>query len=532
MIRERQGEGWRGQIALVVTATLLWGGCRGDPNATVAPDTAVADLWGADAALYVDLGDSDAADITPPADLVGPGDISPPGDTRPVGDAGPPPAFAWVTTGTPDKSHGLALDKAGGVYITGSYGGKETLGTLALNNGRTDQDVFVAKLTPKGSVVWAVTAGGTGDDVGLDIKVDSSGHLLVTGTFQGKASFGGTTVTAAGGDDIFVAKLDAKGKFIWVSSAGGTGPDSGRGVASSSSGHVLVTGEFSGTASFGSKTLSSAGGSDMFAAKYDQSGKQVWAVRAGGKKAAYGSSVDMDAKGSAYVTGSFKDSFTCGANTLSATGLADLFVVKLDDIGRFLWAFAAGGTSYTVGNSIAVNPSGESHVTGWFGATKSGGTAKFGSTTLVAKASGDMLVAKLNSSGKVVWAVAAGGQNDDAGQDIVLDSSGNVYVTGVFNSPTGAVVGPAAAQFGAATIKAKGNREIFVTKLNTQGVFKWAAAAGGVMKDEGTGIDIDNAGGVHITGTYEDTATFGALSVMSNSCFDIFVARLGPVPGP
>jgi hypothetical protein len=115
-----------------------------------------------------------------------------------------------------------------------------------------------------GNFLWAKRAGGVSSVRGQGIAVDSSGNAYVTGYFQGTAVFGATTLTSAGSNDIYMAKVDSGGNFLWAKRAGGTSYDVGQSIAVDSSGNAYVTGEFVGTAVFGATTLTSAGNSDVF----------------------------------------------------------------------------------------------------------------------------------------------------------------------------------------------------------------------------------------------------------------------------
>ena len=166
-------------------------------------------------------------------------------------------------------------------------------------------------------LVWARQMGGTSHEEGISTAVDASGNVFTTGHFVGTADFdpgpGTLSFTSAGSSDIFVSKLDALGNFVWAKQLGGITNDQGFALAVDPSGNVLTTGSFSGT-------------------------------------------VDFD-------PGS-------GTFNLTAIGLSDIFVSKLDDQGNFVWAKQMGGnpipSTYDEGRSIAVDPSGNVFTTGIF----------------------------------------------------------------------------------------------------------------------------------------------------------------------
>jgi endonuclease V-like protein UPF0215 family len=116
------------------------------------------------------------------------------------------------------------------------------------------------------------TYGGTANDAGFGITIDSSGNSYITGYFQGTVNFGGGDVTSAGGNDIFVLKLNSSGTFQWVSTFGGTSNDNGYGITIDSSGNSYITGYFNGTVDFGGGDVTSAGSTDIFVLKLNSSG--------------------------------------------------------------------------------------------------------------------------------------------------------------------------------------------------------------------------------------------------------------------
>lgn len=367
-----------------------------------------------------------------------------------------------------DDGVGVAVGDSGNVYVTGGFSsGTATFGATTLTL-LGSYDVFVAKLTPAGAWQWAVSAGGTNADFSSAVAVDSSGTVCITGGFTSlTANFGATTLTNGGDYDMFVAKLTTGGSWQSATRAGGTGFDYGSGVAVDGSGNTVVAGYFSGaTATFGATTLTNAGtiaGSyDVFVAKLTAAGTWQWAVRAGGTDYDYPQRMAVDATGNVYITGGFASStVTLGPSTLTNAnpGSADVFVAKLNSSGTFQWATRAGGNAADDGIGVAVDSSGSVYVTGGFNSD----SISFGATTLAnANAdSADVFVARLTPAGAWQWAVRAGGLGVDYGVGIVVDRSGNAYVSGYFASRT--------ATFGPTTITNSaraGNYAIFISRVS------------------------------------------------------------------
>lgn len=187
-------------------------------------------------------------------------------DLPPTSQDWPPPNpdnwVAFLGGGGIDDVQGLVLDAAGNSYVTGRFSDQATLGSTKLtSNGVTD--MFVAKLSPEGKVLWARSGGGSGLDEPTAIARDSaSGQLYVVGLFSGQATFDAQTISSKGSSDLFVAKYDASGVLLWVIGAGGTGSDTADRVRVSATGGIYIAGEFSDSVTLGATTLTAKGGYD------------------------------------------------------------------------------------------------------------------------------------------------------------------------------------------------------------------------------------------------------------------------------
>jgi hypothetical protein len=169
-----------------------------------------------------------------------------------------------------DNAYHIAVDESGSSYTTGSFQGSMTVGDTTLTSAGGSKDIFIIKLDSSGSPVWARDFGGINVDIGLGIAVDASGSSYTTGPFQGSMTVGDTTLTSAGGSqDIFIIKLDSSGSPVWARDFGGINVDIGRGIAVDASGSSYTTGYFEGSMTVSNTTLTSAGGSDIFIIKLE-----------------------------------------------------------------------------------------------------------------------------------------------------------------------------------------------------------------------------------------------------------------------
>ena len=282
----------------------------------------------------------------------------------------------WATeAGGPasDEPQSVAVDKQGNVIVAGSYQQSASFGPLKLSSAGS-YDGFVAKLSPAGQPLWAHTVGGKGADYAHGVAVDSAGDIYVAGSFDWDADFGSTQLSAAGGvyADIFVHKLDASGGDEWAVSAGGQKFDAAEDIVVDAAGNLFITGNFWDVASFGPLSLTSVGGSDLYAASLNPDGTFRWATPAGGPNGFLAQGIAVDAAGGAYVTGFFAGHAQFGSQGFNSKGLNDVFVAHFSPVGSRVSAVTAGGAGDDRAFDLVVDADGYAAVTGWFSGTGHG----------------------------------------------------------------------------------------------------------------------------------------------------------------
>lgn len=272
-------------------------------------------------------------------------------------------------------------------------------------------------------------AGGNEHDRGTGICVGADGNIYLTGFFTDIGTFGTFSLISNGCWDIFVAKIDSDGNWLWAERAGGIYNDAGNGINTDTDGNIYVTGFISNLASFGSYNLNSFGGNDIFVTKLNAEGEWLWAVQAGGSDYDYGIDICTDNLGKTFVVGSFSDTASFGNINLSSIN-NDIFIAKLDMHGNWLYAEQAGGNGGS-GKNVVTDIEGNAYMSGSFW-----GTANFGSYNLTSYGGGDIFVAKMSYDGNWLWASQAGSghfHNADIGYGISIDADRNVYTTGKFS---------------------------------------------------------------------------------------------------
>lgn len=354
-----------------------------------------------------------------------------------VTEAATPPEFLWARraggTGS-EETRAAAVDTSGNIFVTGFFSGTNVIDTTNFVSAGLE-DIFLAKYGPAGNFVWARRAGGIGYDEGLGVTTDPSGNIYVAGLFQNTASFGTTNLTSSGQSDVFIAKYDPAGALLWARKAGSADFDEAHAIAVDAQGDVCIAGFFDANATFGNLALTNTSGlDDIFIAKCNSAGNFLWARKAGSAATNdAANSIALDASRNVYVTGYFGATATFGNTNVTAAGTSaspDAFLAKYDALGNFLWVRQAGGSGDDAGNAVAVDVGGNAAVAGRFSTT-----AVFSSTNLTGNGR-DIFVARYNPAGTLLWARRAGGNNviyGDAALGAAVDASSNVFVTGFFS---------------------------------------------------------------------------------------------------
>jgi hypothetical protein len=393
-------------------------------------------------------------------------------------------------------------------------------------------------------LVYCGYIGGAGWEKGSGIAVDDRGNAYITGdTSSTEATFPvtvGPDLTFNGEpEDAFVAKVKADGTgLVYCSYIGGGGLEEGYGIAADASGNAYITGQTSSTdfpVTAGS-SLTFGGSQDAFVAKVNADGTElVYSGCIGSSGDEEGHGIAVDGSGSAYVTGwTFAGSATSDfpvvvGPDLTYNGSQDVFVAKLNAAGTaFIYCGFIGGWANDMGKAIAVDGAGNAYVTG---RAASDFPVKVG-PDLTHNEWYDVFVAKVNAAGTdLVYAGYIGGWDDEEGEGIAVDGSGNAYVTGYTYSPNfPVVVGPDLTFNGGAL-------DAFVAKVKADGsALVYCGYIGGDASDRGYGNDgghaiaVDGSGNAYVVGqTDSSEATFPVTvgpDLTYNGLDDAFVAKV------
>lgn len=318
-----------------------------------------------------------------------------------------------VATDTNDYINGVVVDTSGNVYIAGR---------TKTNNPSpyAGDDAFVAKYDNNGKRLWIKKLGSSptsssADDEATDIAIDSSGNLYLTGLTFG--SFGGGS---AGSFDAWIAKLNSSGQRLWVRQLGTSGFDESHGVAVDSVGNVYITGETPG--SLGGPA---AGSDDAWVAKYNSSGQRLWIRQLGTSSLDYSTGVAVDSTSNVYITGG-----TGGA--LGGTGVGQAYIAKYNSSGNRVWTTQFGASLPISSDDIKVDSSNNIYIAG--STQNTFGEPSYGTW--------DAFFSKFNGSGTMLATTTLGTSSIDSANGIVLNTVGNVFITGTtFGSLGGSSAG-------------------------------------------------------------------------------------------
>lgn len=365
---------------------------------------------------------------------------------------------------------------------------------------------------------WAKGIGGPGQERGIGMVLDAAGNVYTTGFFTDTVDFDpGVGVYKLGAGPVgatFISKLDVNGNFVWAKSfseviATGGGNSYGFAIAIDGSGNIYTTGQFYGTVDFdpgiGVNVLN--GIDDIFISKLDGNGNFIWAKNVGGAASDEGSVIKVDASGNVCIGGYFAGTVDFDPN-VSVVNLTcasrDIFILKLDASGNFIWVKQIGGSGVDDLKALTIDATGNIYTVGTFN-----GTCDFDPSAstfnLSSNGARDIFVSKIDSNGSLVWAKSIGGTGQDYGYGITLDNINNVYVVGEYVNSVDFDPSSTATHI----VNSNGGKDAFILKLDPVGNFLAATPFGSALgNDNATSIFVDAANNQYITGSFTNTTDF------------------------
>ncbi|MFC6222528.1 T9SS type A sorting domain-containing protein [Hymenobacter artigasi] len=433
-----------------------------------------------------------------------------------------------------------ALDAAGNTVVAGYFSGTFTLGNTTLSSAG-GSDIFVAKLSPGGQWIQAVSAGGPGQDY-ANALVLSGGSVVVAGSFGGAApagsltsfqSFGLTTTGTAQASDAFVAQLGPTGQWVMARSMGGPGQDAASALALDGAGNAVVAGSFQNTVGFGTSTLVADGVTTaVFVARLNLA-TSTWTQAAQSTCQfstipfrTYPTALAVDAAGNAVVAGTFSTSASFGSTVLS-TRDDGLFVARLSVAGQWTQAVplsattnAGSGAGAPQARAVALDATGNVTVAGLLAEP-----VNVGGTLLTSAGGYDVFVARLSAAGQWTQALRAGGPANDFATALTTTASGATVVAGLYGGIFPASTTPTI--FGNFQLANSGTYDAFVAQLSAAGQWESVMPIGGMGWDAISAVSVDAAGAITVGGFYDAPISVGPFVLPNATGYrTAFTARL------
>ena len=354
---------------------------------------------------------------------------------------------------------------------------------------------------------WAIHGGGISWDHGYSIAIDQQNNMLIRGKFVATGFFGDTSIYTSLQEEDYLAKYTENGELLWVRKIGGKASwQKDRSIAVDEENNIYLTGYFNSPSDFDQISLAPVGDYDGYVAKLNPAGQYEWAKAIGstGRDAGYGIAY---ANGNVLVTGYFCDTVNFEAGNIISKGGSDLYVACYNKAGLETWIVRGGGINNDMGVGL-VSDGQTIYVTGNFS-----GAADFGGINLNGTGTDDLLLAKYDMNGSVIWAVNDGSSGSIESKSIALGSDG-IYLTGKFS---GSIT------FGSFNLQATGQSDAYLVKFRTNGIVEWVDLFGGDFANEGNSLAYKN-GCIYTTGVFAQTISIGDTTLVCDGLCDSYIS--------
>ena len=322
-----------------------------------------------------------------------------------------------------ENSLGVAVDGAGNAYVAGQFDHTASFGSHQIT-GERGYDLFLAKYSPGGRVLWA-RSGKVRLAIGRSIlAVDVTGNSVIVGQCSEGDRIGNFSLQNYGGNDAMIAKFDPGGNLLWATNAGGFRDDQFVGVSIDRSGNIAAVGHYFSNAVVGATQLVSTNDNELFVTKFSAGGQVLWARTYAGTKSGGHPRMASDLSGNSYFNVSFFWPVTFAGQEFTTRGAGDFVLVKINGNGDILWARQGGGPNDDWIEGLRVDSDNRVVVGGRYGSS-----IMLGSITLTSPGIQNGFVAKYDADGSVLWA-----HKEDGGETaaLALDGQSNAYLGGHF----------------------------------------------------------------------------------------------------
>lgn len=385
---------------------------------------------------------------------------------------------------------------------------------------------------------WMHSFGSKQEDRGNYVKTDRDGNVYFLGNFYDTIDFDPSTrkteFISNGFADIVFAKYNSQGELIWARSIGGPIMETSYAFDLDIEGNLYIAGAFVQTVDLDPgpsvQNYTAKGGPDIYISKFDQDGLLVWAKVITGSGNTYMQDIKLDHKGNVFVTGHFTDKVDLdpGADSLiliaKNSNKADVFLLKLNTKGDFLWGFNSGGKLDEYANALAVNKYGDVALAVSFEDTVDFDPSPTQTAIKISNLYRNAALVKYSAAGEFLWVHHFYGTCTNSISSIAIDSNDNYYLTGFIEGGTD--FNPTAAY---TVLTSNGLSDIFMAKYLSNGSLAWTKAMGGGSYDRGSCIRLDKLQNIYLGGSFNNTVDFDPSAGIQNHTSaggsDIFLCK-------
>ncbi|MGQ1786753.1 SBBP repeat-containing protein [Saccharicrinis sp. GN24d3] len=412
-----------------------------------------------------------------------------------------------------DFPNGIAIDSKDNIYIAGGF-------TETLQGGRKglksegNRDVYVARFNDKGKLQWLWQAGGEKADKITAIKAAPNNDMYIAGMLEGEMKFGKQKLEYAG-KQLFVSRINKRGKSDWVYTLPYSGAASGYLLDTDKHGNIILGGVFSDSLVCENGDIISKGHNDIFVLRLTPEGKLDKVKRYGGKGTEKLTALSTDSLGNIYLSGNNEQELSADETVIAAKGkkqTGNSFVLQADSTLTAQWAKTYTSPSYAEITGLATDKQNNLLLSGNFNHNLLVDTLQYETNGLT-----DFFVARADTSGNVLWLKTFGGQYSDRINHLKLNKLGGAMIAGSFNDSL---------VLDTTVIKTKGHlANTFIAQYDTSGAVTWADMLKGEGGNMAKGGELDSKGNLYLMGSFKGSMQAGPDEITSLGDEDIFVAR-------
>lgn len=427
-----------------------------------------------------------------------------------------------------DYGVAVALDSEENVYDVAVFNGTASISFQTTYTSKGADDILIRKSTSLGIREWVKQLGSTGSDIATSIAVDLDDNIYVVGTYTDSLFLDNQFLIEGldGKTSAFMLKLSGAGTMLWIKRIVSTSMAEIKHVTVGASEELVVSGNFEGTATFNdSLSIQSAGGRDIFLLKLNGlSGDILFHQHIGSPDHEFIYQHSRDNQNNIYLTGDFRSLIDLnpgnGVFLANPNGLTDVFLIKLNTFGEFLWARTFGGIGVDYGHSVTTDADRNVLITGRFSEIIS-----FGSFNHVLQSSGgtDVFLAKINENGVTQWARKVGSSQNDQGSIVRVGPKNIIYLGGIFRHT---VDFNPSLQF-SNNSTSQGGADAFVALFNFDGTYNEHYTLGGLANENIADFAVRHNGEVISVGSFGAIVDFdpssNVVNIFSNGGLDGFM---------